>query len=81
MSKLDEKSIAILIAKALKIESNLISINSSAENVEEWDSLGHLSILQALDQHFDGKAANLKELASTNSVKDILSLLKKNSLL
>tara|TARA_B100000586_G_C19975161_1_gene369514 strand:- start:536 stop:781 length:246 start_codon:yes stop_codon:yes gene_type:complete len=81
MSKLDEKSIAILIAKALKIESNLISINSSAENVEEWDSLGHLSILQALDQHFDGKVANLKELASTNSVKDILSLLKKNSLL
>jgi|TARA_B100001964_G_C14032671_1_gene508977 acyl carrier protein len=81
MKKTDEENIVALISKALSIENNLISVNSSIDNVEEWDSLGHLSILEALDQHFDGKVVNIKELASTKSVKDILFILKKNSLL
>mgnify|MGYP001376384185 FL=1 len=41
----------------------------------------HLSILETLDKYFEGKAANIKELAPTKSVKDILFVLKNNSLL
>ena len=81
MKKTDEENIFALISKALIIENNLISVNSSSDNVEGWDSLGHLSILEALDEHFDGKVANINELASAKSVKDILFILKKNSLL
>jgi acyl carrier protein len=81
MKKINEETITALIGNALRIDTNLISINSSSENVEEWDSLGHLSILESLDRHFDGKVANIIELASSNSVKKILSILRKNSLL
>ena len=81
MKKINEETITALIGNALRIDTNLISINSSSESVEEWDSLGHLSILESLDRHFDGKVANIIELASSNSVKKILSILRKNSLL
>ena len=81
MKKINEETITALIGNALRIDTNLISINSSSENVEEWDSLGHLSILESLDRHFDGKVANIIELASSKKEKKILSILRKNSLL
>ena len=68
-----------LIKDALKAEE--IGLNSSMDNTDDWDSLGHLSILSAIDQSLDGKASNLDELASATSVEKIISILEKNNLL
>ena len=68
-----------IIKNALEVEQ--VDLNSSMENIEEWDSLGHLSILSAIDESLDGKASNLDELASATSVEMIISILKKNNLL
>ena len=57
-----------------------ITFDSSVKNVEEWDSLGHLSILVALDKRFGGKVANIREMSSADSVNKIIQLLKDNSL-
>jgi acyl carrier protein len=48
--------------------------------MEDWDSLGQLSILVALDKHFKGKISSLSEIAEANSVPKILTILKKNSI-
>ena len=45
MSKLNEEELIKLIEEALEIKSGSVNIESSSEDFEEWDSLGHLNIL------------------------------------
>lgn len=66
---------------ALKAPQGSITKDSSSENVENWDSLGQLGILVALDKLFAGKIAQIQEMALADSVEKILNLLKKNSLI
>ena len=73
---LNEKSLKELIAECLEIEPNLISIESSNENIEEWDSLGHLSILSSLDEITGGKASEIEDLASALSFSELANSLE-----
>ena len=74
---MDEKKFFKLIEEALEIKKNSINIESSSENIENWDSLGQLKILMSLDNLTKGKSAKINELASVNNVKDFLIILKK----
>ena len=74
-----QKEILEIIAKTLNVDLNKISVDSSSETVDEWDSLGHLGILVALDKAFDGKLAGIPEMAAANSVNKIVKVLKDNS--
>ena len=38
-----------MLCKALEIEEGSITLDDTVDTIEEWDSLGHLSILAALD--------------------------------
>ena len=51
------------------------------DNLDEWDSLGHLSILSAIDQELDGKASKLSALAGATSVSSIIIILEENNLM
>jgi acyl carrier protein len=77
---INEKKLKNLISKILKVKSEKITLNSSMNNVEQWDSLAHLSILSELDKLSKGKAGKIKGLSNSVSVKEILKLLKKNRL-
>lgn len=74
-----ENDVMGIIAKALSVSGDNITSDSSADNVEEWDSLGHLGILVALDKAFDGKLASISDMATADSVKKIVKVLKDNS--
>ena len=76
-----EQQVIEVIANALNIKSDEITASSSTANVESWDSLGHLSILTALDQRFDGKIAEIGEMAEAESLDKIINLLKSKSLI
>ncbi len=43
MSKI-ENEILEMIARSLEVHNGKITMDSCMDNVEEWDSLGHLSI-------------------------------------
>ena len=75
---IDEKKIISIISKVLQIEEKLVTIDSSSENIEEWDSLAHLSVLVALDKWLNGQAGKISGLATATSVKEIVTLLNKN---
>ena len=75
---MNKDNLMTIIKDALETED--INLNSSMENTDGWDSLGHLSILSAIDEGLGGKASNLDELASATSVENIISILKKNNL-
>jgi len=76
---MNENEIIKIIAKTLNIAESSINMDSSADNVDEWDSLGHLGVLVALDKAFDGKLAGIPAMATADSVSKIFSVLKENS--
>ncbi len=69
-----KEDIINIIKDALKVDK--ITIESSVDNLDEWDSLGHLSILVALDKEFDGRLASISDLATADSVEKIISILE-----
>ena len=69
------------IMVALSLPEGSISLKSSSENTDGWDSLGQLSILQELDTLFEGKVLTIAEFASADSVSKIMVLLQKHSLI
>jgi acyl carrier protein len=76
--KIDD--LCLLIKDALDTEVN-VDVNSSADNVSEWDSLGHLSVLTALDDATNGKASSLSNLSEATSVEKIFDILQSNKII
>jgi hypothetical protein len=81
MEKLTKQELISLIEDALEIESGSLDENSVSEDIDEWDSLGHLNFLIALDTRCNGKAGEISELATASSLSEILTILETNSLL
>lgn len=73
--KVSPEQIVEEIATALEISPNSIGVATTSSDIEEWDSLGHISILSRLDAIFDNVTERIPELASAASVKEILKLL------
>lgn len=75
-----ENKLIKLITKSLKISSDEVTINSKVNEIEEWDSLGHVTIMFAIDKETKGKASKIDALNEAQNVKGIYTLLKKNNL-
>jgi len=80
MAKNGTKELIGIIENALELDGNCLTIDSTSDDWEEWDSLGHLSVLVALDEFFHGKIADIEEMSTANSVKKILQILDDHSL-
>ena len=75
-----QEDIFKIIKIALKTKKK-IDLKTNTKNLSEWDSLGHLTILTSLDKKFKNKTSKLKKLATANTVKEIVLILKKAKLL
>ena len=69
------KTVTDLITIALEVEPGIIQESTRASEVEEWDSLGHISILSEIDKIFNNITERCPDLASANSVKEIYEFL------
>jgi acyl carrier protein len=63
-----------IMATALELPASAIKENSAMEDIEEWDSLGHVHIMVALEQAFD-LYMDVDDFAELDSVPDILKYL------
>ncbi len=63
-----------IMATALEIPAESIRENSTMEEIEEWDSLGHVHIMVALEQAFD-LYMDVEDFAALDSVPAILEFL------
>ncbi len=70
---MNEKDVISIVSKALKTKVN---IKSNSKNTEEWDSLGQLSILSAIDKATKGKSSKI-DLTEVQSIKQLCVKLKK----
>jgi len=80
MVKISEKKILETIETALELKKGCLALDTTRQNEPKWDSLGHISLLSALDEIFDGKIASIEEMGTAKSVRKILWILEKNSL-
>jgi len=69
------------IADALEEDPGAITLESSSENIEGWDSLGHITILGMLNDATDGASADLVDLTQATSVGEIVKILSDNGIL
>jgi acyl carrier protein len=67
-----QNEILQLLADALEINVSEIYITSTSNDFDEWDSLGHLTILQQLDAKYNDITDRAPELASVSTVKEIV---------
>ena len=77
---MNKKKIFEIIKKSLKIKKN-ISLKTKSNDLIEWDSLGHLAILSAIDKYFKNKTSKLSKLADADSVSKICKVLKDEKLI
>ena len=80
MSANCQSKVMEIVEKALQLDVGILKTDSSSEMVDDWDSLGQLSILVALDKHFEGKISGLSKIAEADSVPKIIAILKENSI-
>lgn len=73
------KDVLTAVKEALELE-NVPSIEDSINTIEEWDSLGHLSILIRIDRLLGGKATKISELGKAESIKEIVNILSQKGL-
>lgn len=63
-----------IMATALDLPTSAIKEDSRMEDIEEWDSLGHVHIMVALEQAFD-LYMDVDDFAELDSVPGILNYL------
>ena len=70
-----------IISKILKMSPEKIEKIDDYTKMESWDSLAQLDIISAMDKKLNGRIGKIKNIAEIKSVKKIISLLKKKSLI
>jgi len=75
MSKVDENILSI-IKKFFK--NKKINKNSSINNVENWDSLNHVNLINLISKKYSIKISFI-EMVNISSVDDIIKIIKKKS--
>lgn len=78
---MNENDVCNIVAGALGRKEGSVSIDDGVDSIEEWDSLGFLSILSALEKKFGGKVADIDELAAVKSVREIVNLFKEKGII
>ncbi len=63
-----------IMASTLELSKDAIRENSTMAEIEEWDSLGHVHIMVALEQAFD-LYMDVEDFAELDSVPAILQYL------
>jgi len=69
------------LESALEVEVGSLDMSSTQESVEEWDSLGHISILATLDDLFSDITERQPELVDATTLSGIVEILRGESLI
>jgi acyl carrier protein len=65
-----------IVAAVFEIDKSKIDDNIKKFDYEKWDSLGHINLIAALEEHFD-IMLEPEEMASIETIDDIEKLILK----
>ena len=66
---------ARVVAEGLEVPPESVGPDTDSSEVEQWDSLGHLTLLMHLEKVFDGVTNDMPELAGAGSVREMYDML------
>ena len=69
-----EKVIQVLV-NILQVSPDKISTKTTSDDIEKWDSLNHINMIQALEQEF-GIRYDQEQMVSMLSVEEIIEVTK-----
>ena len=81
MMQFNDNDLIKIIANALSISVDEVDEDSNSDNIAEWDSLGHLSILSSLDEQTNGKTSDIEGLSEMDSFKKLREILIKEGMI
>ena len=61
-----------IFCSSLNIEPKRVNLNTKINEIDEYDSLGQLTFISALDKKTKGKLAKNKNLEKKKTLKEIL---------
>ena len=72
-----------IISKILKVPMENISIDSTSDTIENWDSLGHMNLILALEEELQisGIFVKIGQTPNSNFVKIFLELNEKEQII
>ena len=68
-------SIEAVVARTFNLDPSEVTDELSRETVEEWDSMGHLSLITGLEEEYKVSFA-IADAMEINSVQDIKRILR-----
>lgn len=74
-----ENKLKKLLSMILDVDIKKINDSTSAENIQEWDSLKQMNIIVAIEEEFDIQF-NEEESILTNSYSALLDTIKRKSI-
>ncbi|MHC1791945.1 acyl carrier protein [Solidesulfovibrio sp.] len=73
-----EDKVKMIFAQIMELPVESVSIDSSPDNVEEWDSLKHMNLILALEQNF-GITFDEEQIVEMMSVEIIIATINEMS--
>jgi len=70
------QTVSTIIQDVLELPSLNITINTSADDVDEWDSMTHIQLIAAIESKYKVRFA-LGELQALKNVGDMIELIQK----
>lgn len=70
-----ELKVVAVVTRELSVPPGSINLLSTSDDVDRWDSLGHLQICMALEAEF-GVSPGLEEVGQINSIPAIIEYLR-----
>lgn len=70
-----EATINAIIAETLDLDEDSVNGEASPENMAQWDSMAHLTLITAIEGEFEIKFT-MEEIQSINCVNDIYHTVK-----
>ena len=65
-----------ILEEVLEEEGLEISETTSAKDIEDWDSIAHVEIIVAVEEHFNAKFRN-DEIVQFKNIGDIMNAIEK----
>ncbi|MFT6715752.1 MAG: acyl carrier protein [Saprospiraceae bacterium] len=76
LEMMSEKIIEKIISETFEIPVDTVNMNSSKKDVAQWDSIGHIHLMVALEEEFE-ITINASEFADLNSAQEITVFISK----
>jgi acyl carrier protein len=71
-----EETIKTLVCQTLKIRPEVYTEDLGAGDIPEWDSLGHMNLLMAVEKHF-GIAFDVGDSIEIETTGDLVDMVRK----